>query len=746
MQRLLSIVLVLMMTSWCAAQQTTQVPRQVTDRVSASEPTCLPAYMTEEEKLLPMPQVSREAHVDRAPPTGEIHCAAEYEPNAGILFAWESYTDLLTDMTVGITTNDPDAIVHIVVDTSSEQTTAYNTLNSAGADMSQVDFVIRTTDTVWIRDYGPRYILEDGERAIIDHTYNRPRPNDNLLNDYLSVLWGEAEYDIPLTHGGGNFHLFANGDAFMTDLITDENPGLSEQDVIDLYAEYQNLDLTIYPAFPGSFDGTGHIDMWMLPVGDDKIIIGQYQPSDGTPYTITENAVDDLESRGYTVYRIPGWNSGGTHYTYTNAVIFNDLVFISEFNHANDATALSVFQTAMPDHTIIPLDCSSIIHAAGALHCISMHRPAPPSIALTLTLPDGAPSIVEPDLATPITVSIEDGAESYVPGSGLIHYRFDGGTFLTDPVTPLGGNLYEATLPAADCDSTPEFYFSATGDGGTTVYNPEDAPVSLYTALVGTLTVILEDDFETDQGWTVENDPSLTGGAWERGVPVDEPDEARHPPRVDYDGSGQCYLTQNVAGNSDVDYGPTRLISPTFDLSDTTEPILRFAYWWWNDDQDSDPMQVDISNDDGATWFPVQTIANVPSEWFQQDIYVASAIDPEPLTALMKVRISVSDTPNNSKDEAGIDAVQVFDFECGSQPFCATLPDPAVCYGDANGDGNVNTLDVGLIEAAYGSSDAESLCKFDINCDDVINTIDVGLTEAAYGACTAESADPCWAE
>ena len=42
-------------------------------------------------------------------------------------------------------------------------------LAAGGVNMSRVNFVVRTTDTIWIRDYGPRYIYQGGCRAIVDH-------------------------------------------------------------------------------------------------------------------------------------------------------------------------------------------------------------------------------------------------------------------------------------------------------------------------------------------------------------------------------------------------------------------------------------------------------------------------------------------------------------------------------------------------------------------------------------------------
>ena len=381
MYRMITLVVAIMVwglaTGFAVAQAE---PPDLGDALRSEYPDGLPRYETPEEQQLPYLLPPAPAFGFRAPPGGLVRCPAEYEPQEGLFIAWESYqTTVLKDLAVMITNNDPNATVYVVVDTASEQTSAYNTLNSYGANMSQISFIVRQTDSVWIRDYGPRFIFEYGNRAVVDHTYNRPsRYWDNLFNDYLCSYWSEPQYQIPLEHGGGNFHLFADGDAFMTTLILTENPGVSQQQVIDYYAEYQGLNLTLFTGFPTYFDSTQHIDMWMLPVADKKVIIGRYSSSTGQPYTITEGATQTLQSRGYTVYRTPGWNSGGTHYTYTNAVVLNDHVYVPSFGGSyalQDAEALDVFAGAFPDRTVHQINCSGIIGAAGAIHCVVMHVP-----------------------------------------------------------------------------------------------------------------------------------------------------------------------------------------------------------------------------------------------------------------------------------------------------------------------------------------------------------------------------------
>jgi len=287
---------------------------------------------------------------------------------------------------------------------------------------------------------------------------------------------------------------------------------------------------------------------------------------------------------------------------------------------------------------------------------------------LRLSLPDGPPDRIEPGRATEFAVTVADGQETVEPGSPTLHYRFDGGTFQTAPLASEGGDLYTATLPAAGCADVPEFFLSATGDQGTVVTLPANAPESVFTAEVGVETIHFADDFEVDRGWTVEN-VSLEDGPWERAVPAGG--GSRGDPPADSDGSGFCFVTDNVAGNSDVDGGPTRLLSPVLDLAGV-DAWVRYDAWFSNDDGD-DVMRVHVSPDGGTTWVLVRSIGPGGSGgWTTESFRVADFITP---TSQARVRFEVADNPNNSVTEAGLDAVLVTSFDCdGGEPITRCGP------------------------------------------------------------------------
>jgi len=272
-------------------------------------------------------------------------------------------------------------------------------------------------------------------------------------------------------------------------------------------------------------------------------------------------------------------------------------------------------------------------------------------LTLTLSFPEGLPEGKRlPGLSETITVGIIPGGESYVPGTGFMYYRFDSGSSYTAvPVTPLGGDLYEVTIPNTAPGDEPEFYFVAEGDGGSTVYSPPDAPASVYSYDVCIIEEFFHDNFESDLGWTVVN-TNVDTGAWVRGVPSQG--GGRGDPPNDSDGSGKCYITGNTT-DEDLDGGPTVLTSPTFDLS-SGDAQVSYDRWHYNDDGD-DYLTVEISNNNGTSWTQVESVLG-SGGWTTRTIDVSTYVSP---TSQMQMRFTSSDQPNDSVTESGLDAFVV---------------------------------------------------------------------------------------
>lgn len=390
---------VLAMVGVAAGFASATIAQNAPARPEYPEGVPVPRNFTDAEKAWAATQPPRAA--PRGPgttPTGPLSCPGEYAPADGLLLAWEGGTTLNQIQAIMIRhiTTTGNARVYLVFDTTSERdgqmNIATSILRAQNPDLTKVIPVVRTTDTIWIRDYGPRYVYEGDVRIISDHTYNgfQFRPNDDAQPVGFASFMRHARYTLPLIHGGGNYHLDSIGRGFATRLIANENPSLGttaaarEAAVINLWQQYQGVNTLLFDPFPTNVDATQHIDMWMQVVSDNTVIIGEWpaptgglQPS--TQRTITENAAITMANLGYNVFRVPSRSLSGVHYTYTNMVIANNLVLVPSYVNATmqplNAPALATIQAAMPGKTLVQVNSDALASLAGVMHCIVMHVP-----------------------------------------------------------------------------------------------------------------------------------------------------------------------------------------------------------------------------------------------------------------------------------------------------------------------------------------------------------------------------------
>ena len=140
-------------------------------------------------------------------------------------------------------------------------------------------------------------------------------------------------------------------------------------------------------------------------------------------------------------------------------------------------------------------------------------------VPLTMSLVAPAPEFIPPHVPTMLNVEIDEGNDTLVAGSAQLYYRYDGGAWIASPLQNVGGELWRGTLPAPLCGERPEYYFVAEGAVTGTVYVPAAGPAAPFLSLVGTYNSILEDNFQSDLGWTVSSVAGMVSGPWQRAYP-----------------------------------------------------------------------------------------------------------------------------------------------------------------------------------------------------------------------------------
>ncbi len=303
---------------------------------------------------------------------------------------------------------------------------------------------------------------------------------------------------------------------------------------------------------------------------------------------------------------------------------------------------------------------------------------------------DSRPERIGPAGGDTVTVLMDRDFTALPPQASSLRMRFDDGSgYQTIAPSSVDGIRYTFTFPSSECGATAKYYFTANGANGQSFQWPLMGDAGAFEVLVSDEDELYAFDGQSNAGWTVNG--NATNGQWVNGVPSTA---GKGAPWVDADGSGSCWLTGEDSPFDDVDGGSTNLVSPTMDLSNATDPILKLQYFHFSSGS-SENFTIQVSSNNGANWTTVLTNRNTRG-WTPFELRISDAVS---LTSQFRLRFISQDLGSDNTVESAVDAIRVV------EQFCAQAGGPCNVADFAEPFGALTFADVSAFLAAFSAND-----------------------------------------
>jgi hypothetical protein len=287
-----------------------------------------------------------------------------------------------------------------------------------------------------------------------------------------------------------------------------------------------------------------------------------------------------------------------------------------------------------------------------------------------------------------------------------MYYRINSTGTWTPVTFTSSGSSYTGTIPAQPLGTVVEYYFVIHDN-----LNIPNAffPITCNPALPGYQQSIPYQfgvgirkhditDFETTPtGWQIGSNAgdNAAGGLWHWGTPVINGFLDSWPAGDHTLGSGQCLVTGDGSSGTfgtGVTRGTSTVITPVFDVSTYTSPVVEYYRWFSNEQNFSnfkdDPWIVKIGDGTGANWQTVENTYQADDSW-RRRIFPVSAFLPAG-TPNIQLKFFISDSIVTTWDRngqgttvGGIDDFTIYDqgstvdVKAVSLPKADIYPNPA---------------------------------------------------------------------
>jgi len=344
---------------------------------------------------------------DDTPGNRGFHMPAEWEPHDAVWLSWphntftfprladveETYVSFIeaVHLSEQIELFVPSAVIHRKV---------RSRLREKGVDLTRVTLHTNEYSDVWIRDYGPTFVVNRAlrRRAMVRWNFNawgekyedqiRDGRLPNIMNRWLDL----PVFEPGIILEGGSIDVNGRGTVLTTRaclLNPNRNPSLSETEIEDRLRNFLGVENVIWLNEGVEGDDTdGHIDDIARFVGPSTVVCAYEDNQNDDNYAALHENYEilkkstDQDGNPLTVIKLPmpaPVEDGDGRYpaSYTNFYIGNTIVVVPVFRDPNDNEALRIIKEIFPGRSVIGIDARAMVEGYGTFHCATQQQPEP---------------------------------------------------------------------------------------------------------------------------------------------------------------------------------------------------------------------------------------------------------------------------------------------------------------------------------------------------------------------------------
>lgn len=261
-------------------------------------------------------------------------------------------------------------------------------------------YIHTTYDDIWLRDTAPLSIKTKSGFQLLNFRFNGwgekytwqadHALNRNLYNSGIFGVTPIKEIDMVLE--GGSIETDGEGTLLTTRqclLNPNRNPELTEQGIENNLKRHLGVKRILWldQNHLSGDDTDAHIDTLARFCSPGCIAFSTCNNLHDPQYDGLKNMEAQLmdfttvSGKKYSLIPLPlpkpafGKDGERLPANYANFLIINHAVLTPVYNDPMDQVVLRRLSTCFPDREIIPIDCTSLIHQYGSLHCMTMQFP-----------------------------------------------------------------------------------------------------------------------------------------------------------------------------------------------------------------------------------------------------------------------------------------------------------------------------------------------------------------------------------